>query len=48
MNAQTIYLTCIIGGILLLLISILFSAAGDLFDFAMFDLFSLDFGEFDI
>lgn len=48
MNAQTIYLTCIIGGILLLLISIIFSAAGDLFDFAMFDLFSLDVGEFDI
>ena len=48
MNAQTIYLTCIIGGILLLLISILFSAAGDLFDFAMFDLFSLDVGDFDI
>lgn len=48
MNAQTIYLTCIIGGILLLFISILFSAAGDLFDFAMFDLFSLDVGDFDI
>lgn len=48
MNEQTIYLTCIIGGILLLLISIIFSAAGDFFDFAAFDLFSLDIGDYDI
>lgn len=48
MDVQTIYLTCIIGGILLLLSSIVFSAAGDFFDFAVFDLFSVDMGDFDI
>ncbi len=48
MNVQTIYLTCIAGGILLLLISIVASAAGDFLDFADFDFFSVDIGEFDI
>lgn len=48
MDAQTIYITCIIGGILLLLISIVFSAVGDFFDFAVFDLFSFDIGDFDV
>ncbi len=48
MSVQTIYLTCIIGGILLLLSSIIFSAADDFFDFAAFDLFSVDLGDFDL
>lgn len=48
MHAQTIYLACIIGGIALLLSSIIFSAADDFFDFAAFDLFSLDLGDFDL
>lgn len=48
MSMQTIYLTCIIGGILLLLSSIIFSAADDFFDFAAFDLFSVDLGDFDL
>lgn len=48
MSIQTIYMTCIIGGILLLLSSIVFSAADDFFDFAAFDLFSVDLGDFDL
>ena len=48
MHAQTIYLACIICGIALLLSSIIFSAADDFFDFAAFDLFSLDLGDFDL
>ncbi|MCI9021568.1 MAG: hypothetical protein HFH32_12675 [Eubacterium sp.] len=48
MDVQTVYMTCMIGGILLLLSSIVFSAAGDFFDFAVFDFFSIDIGEFDI
>lgn len=48
MSEQTIYLTCMIGGILLLLASIVFSAVDDIFDFSAFDLFSLDIGEFDL
>ena len=48
MHAQTIYLACIIGGIALLLSSIIFIAADDFFDFAAFDLFSLDLGDFDL
>lgn len=48
MSAQTIYLACMIGGILLLLSSIVFSAADDFFDFAAFDLFSVDLGDFDL
>lgn len=48
MSIQTIYMTCIIGGILLLLSSIVFSAADDFFDFAVFDLFSVDLGDFDL
>lgn len=48
MDVQTIYLTCIIGGILLLLSSIVFSAAGDFFDFGDIELFSVDIGDFDI
>ena len=48
MSVQTIYLTCIIGGILLLLSSIIFSAADNFFDFAAFDLFSVDLGDFDL
>ena len=39
MDVQTVYMTCMIGGILLLLSSIVFSAAGDFFDFAVFDFF---------
>ena len=37
MSIQTIYMTCMIGGILLLLSSIVFSAADDFFDLAAFD-----------
>lgn len=48
MNMQTVYITCIAGGILLLLSSIIFSAADDFFDFAALDLFSIDLGEFDL
>lgn len=48
MSVQTIYLTCMAGGILLLLSSIIFSAADDFFDFAAFDLFSVDLGDFDL
>lgn len=48
MNMQTVYITCIAAGILLLLTSIIFSAADDFFDFAAFDLFSIDLGEFDL
>ncbi|KAI4450566.1 hypothetical protein C823_005103 [Eubacterium plexicaudatum ASF492] len=48
MSVQTIYMTCMIGGILLLLSSVIFSAADDFFDFAAFDLFSIDFGDFDL
>ena len=48
MDVQTIYLACITGGILLLLSSIVFSAAGDFFDFGDIDLFSVDIGDFDI
>ena len=50
MNVQTIYLTCIIGGIFMLLISIVFSAAGDFFEFADldFELFSMDIAGIDI
>lgn len=48
MNVQMIYVTCIAAGILLLLSSIAVSAVGDFFDFAAFDLFSIDLGEFDI
>lgn len=48
MDVQTIYLTCIIAGIALLAISIVFGAVGDFFDFAEFDLFSIDIGDCDI
>ena len=50
MNVQTIYLTCIICGIFMLLISIVFSAAGDFFEFADldFELFSMDIAGIDI
>lgn len=48
MDVQTIYFICIIGGIALLLVSILFGALGDVFDFADFDLFSIDIGDCDI
>lgn len=50
MDVQTIYLTCIIGGILLLAFSVVSSAVDDFFDFGMFDLFSVELGdlEFDI
>ena len=48
MSVQTIYMTCMIGGILLLLSSVIFSAADDFFDFAAFDLFSIDLGDFDL
>ncbi len=48
MSMQTVYITCMAGGILLLLSSIIFSAADDFFDLAAFDVFSIDFGEFDL
>jgi len=50
MEVQTIYLACIIGGIALLFISVLFGVVGDFFDFAAvdFDLPHLDIGDCDI
>lgn len=48
MGVQTIYMTCIIGGIGLLFSSILFGAVGDFFDFAAVDIFSFDVGDCDI
>ena len=48
MSIQTIYMTCMIGGILLLLSSIVFSAADDFFDFGEFDLFIVDLGDVDL
>lgn len=48
MDVQTIYLICIIGGITLLFVSVLFGALGDFLDFAEFDLFSIDIGDCDI
>ena len=48
MSMQTVYLTCMAGGILLLLSSIVFSAFDDFFDLAAFDVCSIDLGEFDL
>lgn len=48
MNVQTAYLVCIVGGITLLLVSVLFGALGDFLDFADFDLPSIDIGDCDI
>lgn len=48
MDVQMIYLTCIIAGIALLAISIVFGAVGDFFDFAGFEIFSIDIGDCDI
>ena len=48
MSMQTVYLTCMAGGILLLLSSIVFSAFDDFFYLAAFDVCSIDLGEFDL
>ncbi len=48
MDVQKIYLACIIIGIVLLLCSILSNVVEGFFDFAAFDMFSVDIGDFDI
>ncbi len=48
MSVQTIYMICMIAGIVLLLFSVIFGAIGDFVDFADIDLFSLDIGDCDI
>lgn len=48
MDVQTIYMACIIGGIALLFISVLFGAVGDFFDIAAVDFPHLDIGDCDI
>lgn len=48
MNVQTIYMACIIGGIALLFVSIIFGAVGDFFDIAAVDFPHLDIGDCDI
>lgn len=50
MQVQTIYMTCMIGGIALLFVSVLFGAVGDFFDFAAIDFphLDIDIGDCDI
>lgn len=50
MQVQTIYMTCMIGGIALLFVSVLFGAVGDFFDFAAVDFphLDIDIGDCDI
>ena len=48
MNVQTVYLICILSGILLLFCSILFGEIGDFLDFSGLELPSVEIGDADI